>query len=317
LGLPDPGTIRFIGSGTLASTSQITIAYNDLNGNDRGNFLRQMTSGIFVIKSNSNSGTNFATFNITSLTDNYVISSPTTSYVTLVIDTASNSGTWSFATTDSIVINFSKTGTSGTSGTRGTSGTSGTSGTRGTSGTSGVNGTSGTTGTSGTSGARSVMNLSYTGSSLSLTTGLKTLPIGTPIVNLGWQQGTRVRIWNSATTYMEGQITTVITNPQSANIDVNVDYVVGTGTYGIWYVGIIGDRGLLSLEGTTNNGIITLNGSAPNGTVESNLRFDNTTNTLTLIGNLVINTATASSGVFSHYFQVTVNGNLMKIPLYY
>ena len=162
-----------------------------------------------------------------------------------------------------------------------------------------------------------MINLSYTGSSLSLTTGLKSLPIGTPIVNLGWQQGTRLRIWNSATTYMEGQITTAITNPQTTDIDVNVDYVVGTGTYGIWNVGIIGDRGLLSLEGTTNNGIITLNGSAPNGTVESNLRFDNTTNTLTLIGNLVINTATASSGVFSHYFQVTVNGNLMKIPLYY
>jgi hypothetical protein len=38
---------------------------------------------------------------------------------------------------------------------------------------------------------------------------------------------------------------------------------------------------------------------------------------MTLTGNLVLNTGTASSGVFSHYFQVTVNGILLKIPLYY
>ena len=42
-----------------------------------------------------------------------------------------------------------------------------------------------------------------------------------------------------------------------------------------------------------------------------------TGSTITLTGNLVLNTATASSGVFSHYFQVTVNGTLLKIPLYY
>jgi hypothetical protein len=60
-----------------------------------------------------------------------------------------------------------------------------------------------------------------------------------------------------------------------------------------------------------------LNGTQPNGSVESNLTFDGVTNTLTLTGSLVLNTATASSGVFSHYFQVTVNGVLLKIPLYY
>lgn len=90
---------------------------------------------------------------------------------------------------------------------------------------------------------RSIMNLSYTGSSLTLGLGTITLPIGSPISNLGWQQGTRLRIWNSATTYMEGQITTVITNPQSSNINVNIDYVIGTGSFITWYVGIAGDIG--------------------------------------------------------------------------
>jgi hypothetical protein len=42
---------------------------------------------------------------------------------------------------------------------------------------------------------------------------------------------------------MEGQITTIIANPQTAYIDVNVDYVVGSGTFVAWYVGIAGDLG--------------------------------------------------------------------------
>ncbi len=119
------------------------------------------------------------------------------------------------------------------------------------SGGGGGSGTSGTSGTSGINGYRAVMNLSYTGSSLTLGLGTQSLPIGTPINNLGWQQGTRVRIWNDATHYMEGQITTVIANPQSAYIDVNVDYVVGTGTFVAWYVGIAGDTGVAGTSGTS------------------------------------------------------------------
>ena len=104
-------------------------------------------------------------------------------------------------------------------------------------------GATGATGATGPQGYRAVMNLSYTGSSLTLGLGTQSLPIGTPINNLGWQQGTRVRIWNDDTHYMEGQITTIIANPQTAYIDVNVDYVVGSGTFVAWYVGIAGDLG--------------------------------------------------------------------------
>jgi hypothetical protein len=42
---------------------------------------------------------------------------------------------------------------------------------------------------------------------------------------------------------MEGQITSTIANPQTTGINVNVDYVVGTGSFGAWYVGIAGDLG--------------------------------------------------------------------------
>jgi hypothetical protein len=104
-------------------------------------------------------------------------------------------------------------------------------------------GPTGPTGATGPQGDRAVMNLSYTGSSLTLGLGTITLPIGTPIINLGWRQGTRVRVWNDATHYMEGQITTAITSPQTTGINVNIDYVVGTGSFGVWNVGIAGDLG--------------------------------------------------------------------------
>jgi hypothetical protein len=94
-----------------------------------------------------------------------------------------------------------------------------------------------------TPGLRSIMNLYYTGSSLTLGLGTITLPVGSPINNLGWQQGTRVRVWNDATHYMEGQITSVIANPQTTGINVNIDYVIGSGSFGVWYVGIAGDIG--------------------------------------------------------------------------
>lgn len=110
-------------------------------------------------------------------------------------------------------------------------------------------GPQGPIGLTGANGLRSIMNLSYTGSLLTLGTGTKTLPITTPIDNLGWQQGSRIRIWNSATTYMEGQVTSVITNPQSSNINVNIDHVVGTGSYSSWYVSITGDKGSTGTAG--------------------------------------------------------------------
>ncbi len=323
---PTPGNLKFIGSNTLLSTSQIYIAYLDSNGNNRGTFLRQMTSGTLVLKSNANSGTNFATFTVTGLTDNFVISSPGTSYVILAIDTLTfpPTGDWLLSSTDSIVVSFSKSGTSGTSGTRGTSGT---------------------TGTSGTSGLTADMTRSSTTSNV-LGTGTKTFTFTVNSSNLGWVVGTRLRAYSTATQYMDGAVTAV----SSSSVTISADFVVGSGTLTSWSLFIVGNTGtsgtsgtggtsgtsginglpgsngtagtsgtsgLLVLSGTTNNGVITLNGSQPNGSVESNLTFDGTTNTLTLTGSLVLNTATASSGVFSHYFQVTVNGVLLKIPLYY
>lgn len=108
-----------------------------------------------------------------------------------------------------------------------------------------LEGTDGTNGTNGADGARAVMTLNYQSSNLTLQTGTLTLPVNPsyPLVNLGWIQGTRIRIWNSAIAYMEGIITSTINNPQTTDISVNIDYVIGSGTQSAWNVTVAGDLG--------------------------------------------------------------------------
>ena len=101
----------------------------------------------------------------------------------------------------------------------------------------------GADGTNGADGARALTNLYYASTNYTLQTGTLNLLVTTPLVNLGWIQGTRLRIWNSATAYMEGVVTSTISNPQSSNISVDIDYVVGSGSPSTWYVGITGDLG--------------------------------------------------------------------------
>ena len=103
----------------------------------------------------------------------------------------------------------------------------------------------GADGTNGTNGARALMSLSYESTNYTLQTGTLNLLVNPsyPLINLGWVQGTRIRIWNSATAYMEGVVTSTISNPQSSNISVDIDYVVGSGVESVWYVSVTGDLG--------------------------------------------------------------------------
>ena len=101
----------------------------------------------------------------------------------------------------------------------------------------------GADGTNGTNGARALMALNYESNAFTLQTGTLTLPVTTPLINLGWVQGTRIRVWNSATAYMEGVVTSTISNPQTTSISVNIDYVIGSGSPSIWYISVAGDLG--------------------------------------------------------------------------
>lgn len=160
-------------------------------------------------------------------------------------------------------------------------------------GGSGSVGPTGATGATGSQGYRAVMNLSYTGSGLTLGLGTITLPIGTPINNLGWQQGTRVRVWHSATQYMEGQITSVIANPQTTGINVNIDYVVGSGSFGQWYVGIAGDRGV---SGATASGGGTQS-------LEQTLVIGNTTGTQSIYISSSASQIQGYNGINQHWYD--------------
>jgi len=103
----------------------------------------------------------------------------------------------------------------------------------------------GADGANGADGARALMSLSYESTNYTLQTGTLNLLVNPsyPLINLGWVQGTRIRIWNSATAYMEGVVSSTISNPQSSNISVDIDYVVGSGVQSVWYVSVAGDLG--------------------------------------------------------------------------
>lgn len=124
-----------------------------------------------------------------------------------------------------------------------------------------LEGADGTNGTNGTNGARALMAISYENTNYTLQTGTLNLLVNPsyPLINLGWVQGTRIRVWNSATAYMEGVITSTISNPQSSNISVDIDYVVGSGSPSSWYVSVAGDlgNGNAKVQTVTSSTVVT------------------------------------------------------------
>jgi hypothetical protein len=131
------------------------------------------------------------------------------------------------------------------------------------------------------------MVISYNSTGLTLATGSVTLPITTTLL-IGWSQGTRLRIWNDATHYMEGQITTAMTYPQVAgnNINVNIDYVVGTGTLAVWRVGVAGDVGATGTASQTLAQTLVIGNNTGNNDIElNNSTFTSTSDSIKAFGN--------------------------------
>lgn len=100
----------------------------------------------------------------------------------------------------------------------------------------------GTDGTNGTNGVTPALVLSYDASGFALVTGNKNIYIPNTTY-IGWSTGTRVRMYHNATNYMEGIITSSMSYPTPASsfITINIDYVVGSGTYSTWNVFLAGD----------------------------------------------------------------------------
>lgn len=109
----------------------------------------------------------------------------------------------------------------------------------------------GPTGPAGADGADSIMVLS-TNQCINLSQALVgsfvTLNFGSAIYNLGWKIGTRVKIFADGNNYLEGIVSSVITNPVSS-INVNVDLVVGSGNFCDFNIVITGTPGTPGTNG--------------------------------------------------------------------
>lgn len=107
--------------------------------------------------------------------------------------------------------------------------------------TDGENGTPGAKGDTGNDGADADMTRTSTNSiTMAVNAPYEYITVTFPASsNLGWIVGTRVRLTNSQANYMEGIILAVT----STSIDVNIDYVVGSGTFALWNISVTGDKG--------------------------------------------------------------------------
>jgi hypothetical protein len=105
----------------------------------------------------------------------------------------------------------------------------------------GADGADGATGATGANGADADMTRTSTNSlTMAVNAPYEYITVTFPSSsNLGWIVGTRVRLTNSEANYMEGVILAVT----STSIDVNIDYVVGSGTFALWNIGVTGDKG--------------------------------------------------------------------------
>ena len=96
----------------------------------------------------------------------------------------------------------------------------------------------GDSGTNGTNGSNADMTRTST-TSIAIGTGSKTFTYPSSS-NLGWAVGTRLRVANDASNWMEGVVTAV----SSTSVTLNADLTAGTGTLSSWTITIAGERGI-------------------------------------------------------------------------
>lgn len=89
----------------------------------------------------------------------------------------------------------------------------------------------------------------------SIAIGSKTFDYATT-PNIGWIVGSRLRAYNSAGNYMSG----VVTDVSGTSVTILIDYIVGSGTYTSWNIGVAGDVGPVGVT-TPNLPALTLAGN--------------------------------------------------------
>ena len=129
-------------------------------------------------------------------------------------------------------------------------------------GVAGDVGATGATGSTGSTGAAGAGYLATSATSLTITIASKTL---TTQAGLAYAVGMRVRVANSGSNYMEGLITAYGTT----SMTVNVDRVIGSGTFTSWSLGIAGDVGATGANGSTGAAGTNATGLLTGGTTTS------------------------------------------------
>ncbi len=123
--------------------------------------------------------------------------------------------------------------------------TQGATGATGATGAAGATGSAGAVGATGAAGATGATGTGYAATSstnTTIATGSKTF---TTQAGLAYLSGLRVRVANSGTNYMEGTVTSY----SGTSLVINVDRVIGSGTFTSWNIGLAGDAGLTGATG--------------------------------------------------------------------
>lgn len=137
------------------------------------------------------------------------------------------------------------TGPQGAKGDKGDPGNQGPKGDDGPQGADGSDGAAGADGIDGIDGANAIVTRTST-DSITIGTGSKTLSYLTAS-NLGWVVGTRLRFANSASNWMEGNVTAV----SSTSVTINSVLISGSGTLASWSISIAGEPGSAASITTT------------------------------------------------------------------
>lgn len=179
------------------------------------------------------------------------------------------------------------TGPIGLEGATGPIGATGSTGPIGATGSTGPIGATGATG-EGATGATGLQGDRYATtsiSSLSITTGSKSLTVGT---GLGYTIGQSVIIANTISQTMTGSVSSYATG--NGLLQVSVTSTTGSGTYTSWTVNLAGAAGVPGATGATgpiagsNTQVVFNDGGVANGS--ANLTFNKTVNLLTITGNI-------------------------------
>ena len=152
--------------------------------------------------------------------------------------------------------------------------------------TNGADGSAGSNGTNGDDGLNADMTRTSVTSTAIANSGSKTFAY-TSSPNLGWGLGTRLRVANDASNYMEG----VITSVSVTSVTITVDNSAGSGTYASWNIGIAGDKGA-DASATNLQRVLTY----PTDFTAGNYDLQDTDNNYTLIINNGGNAVTITVG---------------------